>query len=59
MAEYADYGPGYNETGRIAGNVTHVLDEAQYAPYSSLESVFQYPDGSGGFGNTAWIDRSA
>lgn len=56
MAEYNDYGPGWNLTGRVDGNVTRVLDSAEYAPYSSIEKVFQYPDNSGKFGNTAWID---
>jgi hypothetical protein len=56
MAEYLDYGPGWNLTGRIEGNVTIVMNKTQYEPYSSLEKVFQYPF-SGKFGNTAWIDR--
>lgn len=57
MAEYRDYGSGWNLTGRIDGNVTRVLDASQYEPYSTVEKVFQFPDGSGRFGNTAWIDR--
>lgn len=58
MAEYHDYGPGFNITGRLeASNVTKELTTAQYEPYSTLERVFQYPF-SGKFGNTAWIDRS-
>ncbi|KAI8932268.1 hypothetical protein NX059_010469 [Plenodomus lindquistii] len=55
MAEYKDYGPGWNETARIASNVTIVMNEAQYKPYSSVEKVFQYPN-QGRFGNVAWID---
>ena len=55
MAEFNDYGPGFNLTGRIAANVTKLLTPAQYAPYSTLGNVFQYPF-SGRFGNTAWID---
>ncbi|CAO2649830.1 Nn.00g011220.m01.CDS01 [Neocucurbitaria sp. VM-36] len=56
MAEYKDYGPGWNATGRAQSNVTLVMDRKQYEPYSSLEKVFQYPF-SGKFGNVAWIDR--
>ncbi|KAI5242386.1 pectin methylesterase [Aureobasidium subglaciale] len=56
MAEYKDYGPGWNATGRAEGNVTIVMTDAQYAPYSTLEKVFQFPF-SGKFGNTKWIDR--
>ncbi|KAF1837102.1 pectin methylesterase [Decorospora gaudefroyi] len=56
MAEYKDFGPGWNVTGRLASNVSIVMDYAQYKPYSTLEKVFQYPF-SGKFGNTAWIDR--
>ncbi|KAF2226259.1 pectin lyase fold/virulence factor [Elsinoe ampelina] len=56
MAEYKDFGPGFNLTGRLAANVTKVFDDNQYEPYSSLEKVFQYPF-TGKFGNTDWIDR--
>ena len=56
MAEYKDYGPGWNATGRAAGNVTIVMTDAEYAPYSTLEKVFQEPF-TGKFGNTKWIDR--
>jgi len=56
MAEYKDYGPGWNATGRAAANITIVMDKQQYAPYSTLEKVFQYPF-DGRFGNTGWIDR--
>jgi hypothetical protein len=57
MAEYKDYGPGWNETARLASNVSIVMDRKQYEPYSTLEKVFQYPF-SGKLGNTAWIDRN-
>ncbi|EKG19954.1 Pectinesterase catalytic [Macrophomina phaseolina MS6] len=57
MAEYEDFGPGWNETGRRAANITKVLTEAEYEPYDSLEKVFQYPF-SGEFGNVGWIDES-
>ncbi|GAB7347182.1 hypothetical protein MBLNU459_g3294t1 [Dothideomycetes sp. NU459] len=58
MAEYRDYGPGFNLTGRLAAaNVTIEMTPQQYAPYSTLEKIFQFPF-SGKFGNTAWIDRN-
>ncbi|KAF1944975.1 pectin methylesteras-like protein [Clathrospora elynae] len=57
MAEYADYGPGWNATARKEGNVTIVMDREEYEPYSTLEKVFQYPF-DGQFGNVGWIDRS-
>ncbi|KAK7722967.1 hypothetical protein SLS57_004823 [Botryosphaeria dothidea] len=57
MAEYGDFGPGWNLTGRVAANVTKVLDEAGYAPYDSVEKVFQDPF-TGEFGNVGWIDES-
>ncbi|KAF2000008.1 carbohydrate esterase family 8 protein [Amniculicola lignicola CBS 123094] len=55
MAEYQSFGPGWNATGRAAGNVTVVLDNKGYKPYSSPEKVFQYFK-SGKTGNTKWID---
>jgi len=58
MAEYKDYGPGWNATGRAVGNFTLVMNEAQYEPYSSPEKVFQFPF-EGRFGNVKWIDRKA
>jgi hypothetical protein len=58
MAEYKDYGPGWNATGRAVGNVTIVMNDEQYEPYSTLEKVFQYPF-DGKLGNTGWIDRNA
>jgi len=57
MAEYKDYGPGFNLTGRIDANVTIELTSQQYEPYSTPHKVFQYPF-SGAFGNDAWIDQS-
>lgn len=57
MAEYHDYGPGFNATARaLAANVTKELTKKQYAPYSSPKKVFQFPF-EGRFGNTAWIDK--
>lgn len=61
MAEYKDYGPGFNLTARetLGANVTIELTAEEFEPYSSVEKVFQYPDGSGRFGNVGWIDFSA
>ncbi|RDW94600.1 hypothetical protein BP5796_00363 [Coleophoma crateriformis] len=56
QAEYHDYGPGYNATGRALSLFDTILTPAQYAPYSSPAKVFQTPTGT--FGNTAWIDFS-
>jgi len=57
MAEYQDYGPGFNLTGRqLASNITIEMTAAQYEPYSKPVKVFQYPF-SGQFGNTDWIDE--
>lgn len=56
MAEYKDYGPGFNATGRASTNVTIVMDKKQYEPYSTVDKVFQYPF-TGKGGNTAWIDK--
>ncbi|KAF1974912.1 pectin methylesteras-like protein [Bimuria novae-zelandiae CBS 107.79] len=58
MAEYKTYGPGWNRTGRIEGNVTRILTETQWQPYSSPSKVFQFFK-SGKTGNTAWLDYSA
>ncbi|KAJ8109295.1 hypothetical protein OPT61_g7565 [Boeremia exigua] len=56
MAEYKTYGPGFNATGRAASNVSIVMDQKQYEPYSTIEKVFQFPF-TGEGGNTAWIDK--
>lgn len=60
MAEYRDFGPGWNRTARLEGNITIVLDERGYEPYDSVEKVFTVPmgEGVGEPGYTFWIDRS-
>jgi len=58
MAEYDDYGPGFNLTGRIAANITILMNDGQYAPYSSPQKVFQFPFMQGDEGNVGWIDFS-
>jgi pectin methylesterase-like acyl-CoA thioesterase len=58
MAEYKDFGPGWNETGRVAGNVTRVLGEGEWEVYDAPAKVFQY-FGSGEVGNVGWIDWEA
>jgi len=58
MAEYKSYGPGWNASARAASNVGVVMSEEQYAPYSALENVFQWPF-DGRLGNVGWIDRGA
>ncbi|KAH3920611.1 pectinesterase [Parastagonospora nodorum] len=57
MAEYKSYGPGWNATARAMSNVSIVMSDKQYEPYSSLDKVFQHPF-DGKFGNTGWIDRN-
>lgn len=56
MAEYQNTGPGFNRAGRQKGGVGKVLSDAEYEPYSTVEKVFQFPNGT--FGNVAWIDRN-
>lgn len=55
MAEYKSYGPGWDEKARVQSNLSIVMTEAQYAPYASVEKVFQFPN-EGRFGNVGWID---
>ncbi len=57
MAEYMDYGPGWNATGRALANLTEVMTAKQYAPYSSVGKVFQYPF-TGKSGNDGWLDKA-
>lgn len=56
QAEYKDYGPGYNATGRATSQFDVQLTDAEYQPYSTPALVFQTPDGT--FGNIDWIDLS-
>jgi hypothetical protein len=58
MGEYKSNGPGWNPKGRVQGNVSRILSDADYAEYSTPEKVFQTPF-DGMLGNTAWIDRSS
>ena len=58
MAEYNDCGPGFNLTGRIAANITLLMNGEEYAPYSSPQKVFQFPFTQGEEGNVGWIDCS-
>ncbi|KAF2244291.1 carbohydrate esterase family 8 protein [Trematosphaeria pertusa] len=58
MAEYADFGPGWNLTGRLEGNVTRVLGESEWEMFDGPGKVFQYFR-SGRAGNTGWVDWSA
>lgn len=58
MAEYHDYGPGFDLSGRLAAaNITIEMTDGQYVPYDTVEKVFQYPF-SGKFGNVGWIDTT-
>lgn len=51
-----NYGPGWNLTAEIAGNITRVLDDAELAPYRWPRDVFLASNGS--TGNTWWADQS-
>lgn len=54
MAEYSDFGPGFNVTARQKYNYTILLDDNGWEPYSSPKKVFLTPDGEAG--QTSWID---
>ncbi|KAJ5918395.1 Pectinesterase catalytic [Penicillium verhagenii] len=54
MAEYKAYGPGFNLTGRIDGDIDTLLTKSEYAKYSTPALVFQ--DQAGTFGDVSWID---
>ncbi|KAL1390874.1 pectin methylesterase [Phyllosticta capitalensis] len=49
MAEFEDFGPGWSLRGREDGNVTRVLTQEEWEPYSGPEKVFE--------GGTAWVDK--
>lgn len=57
MAVWEDYGPGWDESGFRASNVTLVLDQESAAPYSSPQTVFL--DGNALVAKTEWIDKEA
>ena len=57
QAEYGDFGPGFNATGRALSKYDVQLNETEWEQYSSPAAVFQYPF-SGRFGNVGWIDWS-
>lgn len=56
QAEYRDYGPGFNVTGRKEAMFDVQLSEKQFERYSTPAKVFQDPEGR--FGNVGWIDWS-
>lgn len=58
QAEFETYGPGFNETGRIAAGYEMLLNQSTYEPYDEPAKVFQYGYTDGRFGNVAWIDRT-
>jgi len=58
QAEFENFGPGFNVTGRAIAKFDVQLTPTEYAPYSNAAEVFQYPD-SGVFGNDAWVDYGA
>ncbi|CAK7236995.1 hypothetical protein SBRCBS47491_009826 [Sporothrix bragantina] len=54
MAEYESFGPGWNATARLAGNVTKILDRREERPYACPVDVFMTQEGKQP--NVAWID---
>lgn len=54
QAEYKNYGPGFNVTGREIAQFDVQLRDKQWSVYSSPKKVFQTREGT--FGNTDWID---
>lgn len=54
MAEYKDYGPGFNASERLAGNITTLLSPKQARQYRTPKDVFMTPTGSQP--NIDWID---
>ncbi|EPE30784.1 Pectin lyase-like protein [Glarea lozoyensis ATCC 20868] len=57
MAEYKDFGPGFNETGRIVGGVTTLLSEKQVKAYDKPVDVFMDENGRQPY--VGWIDEDA
>ncbi|KAH8883533.1 pectin methyl esterase [Thozetella sp. PMI_491] len=55
MAEYRDYGPGFNLTSRQNSDVTTLLDSAGVGPYHCPQLVFT--DQNGKCSDYKWIDR--
>lgn len=47
MAEYRDFGPGVNVTGRVEGGVTSVLGLGGWEAYNTPLKVF---------GDVEWVD---
>ncbi|TVY49150.1 putative pectinesterase [Lachnellula occidentalis] len=56
QAEYKNYGPGYNVSGRASALSDVQLTDRQWGDYDKPGKVFQTPEGR--FGNTGWIDWS-
>ncbi|KUJ22240.1 carbohydrate esterase family 8 protein [Mollisia scopiformis] len=56
MAEYKSYGPGFNLTTRIAGNLTIEFTADQARAYRTPKDVFMASDGSQSY--YSWIDAA-
>lgn len=56
MAEYGSYGPGFNLTTRLIGNVSQELNATTVKEYVSPRDVFMTPTGLQP--DVAWIDES-
>lgn len=58
QAEYQNFGPGFNVTGREESLFDRQLSEELFAPFSSPKEIFAHED-EGVFGNIGWIDFDA
>ncbi|KAL9088247.1 MAG: hypothetical protein Q9159_003231 [Coniocarpon cinnabarinum] len=54
LAEYKDYGPGFNASARVSGNITTELTDEEAAPYRWPKDVFRGPEGE--VVSLGWID---
>lgn len=57
MAEFRNFGPGFDEAARRNHVTVELTEEQFYADFDEPGKVFQFPF-SGEGGNTRWIDES-
>jgi len=58
QAEFMNFGPGFNVTGREESLFDRQLTAEEFEPFSEPAEVFSYED-TGVFGNVGWIDFEA
>lgn len=54
MAEFRDFGPGFDRERRVKGGLDVILGVEGWEEYNGPEKVFRSPDGD--FGDVTWID---